>query len=190
MEIANDFELANIVVEVNERLQAIQNYCGIEKNEIAKVKFPRGFIRTALSHRKKLPAGLPPLLRHNISYSLMTLDVFRWLIIRTDISRSASSMVIKRAIAILAELMETFVKHYAKRKKFDKAVNFLEERKILNSELSKDLKNVWKMRATIHLWEAKELEHDKFKANDYNKILATYEKLRENLIKEYGLQSH
>ncbi len=189
MAITNDTELRQVVIEVNERLQEIQNYCGVEKNEIAKVRFPRGFIRTALSHRKKLPAGLPPLLRHNISYSLMTLDVFRWLIIRTDIYTSASSMIIKRAIAILAEVMETLVKHFANRKKFDKAVDILKERKILSNELAEDLKNIWKMRSTIHLWEAKELEHDKFKASDYNKILATYEKLRENLIKEFGIQS-
>lgn len=188
MEIKNDKELTKIVDEVDERLQAIQNYCGIKKNEEAKVRFPRGFIRTAAFHRKKLPSGLSPLLRHNISYSLMTLDVFRWLIIRTDMSGPASSMVIKRAIAILAELMETLVKHYAQRKKFDRAVDVLKEKELINEKLSEDLKNVWKLRATIHLWEAKQLEHDKFKSTDYNNILAIYEKLRECLVKEYGIQ--
>ena len=188
MEITNDAQLQKIVIEVNERLQAIQDYCGIEKSEAARVRFPRGFIRTAASHRKKLPSGLSPLLRHNISYSLMTLDVFRWLIIRTDIAGPASSMVIKRAIAILAELMETLVKHYSGRKKFDKAVDALERIEVLSGELPANLKNVWKMRATIHLWEAKQLEHDKFKATDYNKILAIYDNLRESLVKAYGAQ--
>lgn len=188
MEIKNDKELTKIVNETNERLQAIQDYCGIKKIEEAKVRFPRGFIRTAAFHRKKLPSGLSPLLRHNISYSLMTLDAFRWLIIRTDMSGPASSMVIKRAISILAELMETLVKHYAQRKKFDRAVDVLKEKEIIHEELAKDLKNVWALRATIHLWEAKQLEHDKFKSVDYNNILSTYEKLREYLVKAYGLQ--
>jgi hypothetical protein len=188
MEIENDRELTKIVNEVNERLQAIQNYCGIKKTEEAKVRFPRGFIRTAAFHRKKLPSGLSPLLRHNISYSLMTLDVFRWLIIRTDMSGPASSMVIKRAIAILAELMETLVKNYTQKRTFDKAVDTLRDKKIIDPTLAEDLKSVWKLRSTIHLWEAKELEHDKFKSTDYNKILVTYEMLRECLVKEYGIQ--
>jgi hypothetical protein len=188
MEIKNEKELTKIVNEVNERLQAIQDYCGIKKTEEAKVRFPRGFIRTAAFHRKKLPSGLSPLLRHNISYSLMTLDVFRWLIIRTDMSGPASSMVIKRAIAILAELMETLVKNYTQKRKFDIAVESLKDKKIIDQTLSEDLKNVWKLRSTIHLWEAKQLEHDKFKSTDYNKILTTYEMLRECLVKEYGIQ--
>lgn len=188
MKITNDPQLQQAAIEVSERLQAIQDYCGVKKSELARVRFPRGFIRAAASHRRILPSGLSPLLRHNISYSLMTLDVFRWLIIRTDIAGPARSMVIKRAIATLAELMETLVKHYAAKKQFDRAVDVLERLEVLSEDLSKNLKDVWKMRATIHLWEAKQLEHNQFRASDYNKVLAIYDNLRDSLVQAYGLQ--
>jgi hypothetical protein len=121
--IENDEQLIATVKEINCSFVAIQNYCEIDKNELAKIKFPRGFLRTAFFHRKKMPTGLDALLFHNISYSLMTLDVIRWLVVRTDISGAAQSMIIKRAVTTLAEVMEALLKNYSgKNKSFDKCV--------------------------------------------------------------------
>lgn len=173
----NKFQLKLVVSEINERLEAVQHYCGREKNLDAKIKFPRGFIRTASELRKKLPSDLPPLLTHNLSYALMTLDVLRWVVVRTDLSGAAESMIIKRSIAQLAEIIETLVKHYTKKKKFGKAIDCLVENQTIDRSLGNELHEIWDMRTTIHLWEATELEHDKFKRGDYNKAYRSYEKL-------------
>lgn len=190
MEINNEEELIAIVQQTNENLQAIQNYCGISKNPSAKIIFPRGFLRSASYHRSKMPKGIPALLLHNISYSLMTLDVLRWLIVRTDLSGAAHSMIIKRAISILAEVIETLVKHFSKRKNFGKAVEYLINDEIIDAALGEGLKAVWEARASVHLWEAKVLEHDRFVVDDYNNALVVYEKLISGLVERHGKRVH
>ena len=53
MPIQNDAELAETVVEAGNLLQLIQDYCPRESNAtIAKVRFPRGFILAADTHRR------------------------------------------------------------------------------------------------------------------------------------------
>ena len=187
--ISNEEELQLAVTEASIRLQAIQDYCGIQKNEFARVNFPRGFLRSAAYHRKRMPLGLDPLLLHNISYSLMTLDVFRWMIVRTDIAGTAQSMVIKRAISILAEIIETIVKTYSGKRRFDPAVDWLKKHEVVDDECMEKLKHIWRLRSSIHLWEAKVLEHNRYKTDDYNNAMVVYEQLRSGLVKKFGKHS-
>ena len=185
--IENDEQLIATVNEINCSLAAIQNYCTIDKNELARIKFPRGFLRTAFFHRKKMPAGLDALLLHNISYSLMTLDVIRWLVIRTDISGAAQSMIIKRAVTTLAEVMDALLKNYCgKNKSFDKCVGQLKLDGVFDDNCAGDLIDVWRLRSSVHLWEASGLEHNKFTPAVYNKTAITYDTLIKGLVHRYG----
>lgn len=73
-------DLAKATEEAGVLLQQIQNYC--EENKLtwtecpeAKVRFPRGFIRTASLQRKRLPFVEDKALRDNLAYTLILSDV-------------------------------------------------------------------------------------------------------------------
>jgi hypothetical protein len=58
MKITNNQELAAAVSEASEIHQAIQDYCSRTNREDAKIKFPRGLIRTADTYRERFPSYL------------------------------------------------------------------------------------------------------------------------------------
>ncbi len=100
MEIQNEKELQRAVDEAGELLQEIQNYCGREKKDRARVRFPRGYLYPVAHHKSRLGFVIDEHTRTNLCYALMMLDVLRWLIIRTDLYRVPQEMVIKEAIVL------------------------------------------------------------------------------------------
>jgi hypothetical protein len=65
-------EFNTLVTQASNALQAIQDEFGRDNVPDARVRFPRGFIRTAESLRKDLPAIGTDVQRRNASYALMT----------------------------------------------------------------------------------------------------------------------
>ena len=60
-------ELETVVMRASADLQAIQDYAGSARNPSARVRFPRGFLRTAASIRDTLPTLNDDALVRNIS---------------------------------------------------------------------------------------------------------------------------
>jgi hypothetical protein len=106
MAISNDQELAKAVAEAGELIQSIQDYCERTNREDAKIRFPRGLIRTADTYRARFPAYLDREKTSNCSYSFMFLDVLWWLASRTDITSVARQMILKSAIVTLGTILE------------------------------------------------------------------------------------
>ena len=69
--IQNDAELADAVREAGELLQQIQDYVGREFHKQAKVRFPRGFLRTAQQARTRIPFLPDSNFKSNLSYAMM-----------------------------------------------------------------------------------------------------------------------
>jgi hypothetical protein len=106
MAVTNDQELAVAVAQASELIKSIQEYCNRTNREDAKIKFPRGLIRTADTYRARFPAYLDRDKISNCSYSFMFLDVLWWLSSRTDITGVAKQMILKSAIITLGTVLE------------------------------------------------------------------------------------
>ena len=78
---------------------------GNRKDVDARVKFPRRYIRTAASHRKRL-WFLTPAVQRNASYSLQSYDILKWLGNRTDLAGPAKKLLNRMGIVILGSLAE------------------------------------------------------------------------------------
>src|SRR5690554_6832266 len=68
MAITNDRELRDASRKAGELLQEIQDYCGRKLKDDAKVRFPRGYLRTASSQRERLSFVADEDLKSNLAY--------------------------------------------------------------------------------------------------------------------------
>lgn len=167
MPIESDEELAIKLLEAGNILQDIQNYVGRDFSKNAKVKFPRGYLRTASDARKRLGFVKDPNLRSNIAYSMMLSDVQHWLMLRTDLSGTAKEMVIKLQLFLLGSIIESLTKDYLKGhcgKNFGKRLSYLVEKEIISEELKQEIDWVWDMRNKMHLFM---LDDSEWNTNDY-----------------------
>ena len=103
-------QIEALVTRASEALQLLQNDLGSTNLAAARVRFPRGFIRTAATHRDALPDLGQEVQRRNASYALMSVDVFRWLLVRTDLTGPALSMIVKEGICVLGAVCEWLTK--------------------------------------------------------------------------------
>lgn len=51
--IESDADLIRVVAEINERLQSVHDYLGDQNHDAARIRFPRGYLRTCAHHRNK-----------------------------------------------------------------------------------------------------------------------------------------
>ena len=160
MAISNDQELAKAVAEAGELIQSIQDYCERANREDAKIRFPRGLIRTADTYRARFPAYLDREKTSNCSYSFMFLDVLWWLASRTDITSVARQMILKSAIVTLGTILEAclYVPNLPKSKLLSNQSNAGVKDRVDNahkrgwiSEAERDaLKELWDHRTNVH----------------------------------------
>jgi hypothetical protein len=107
MPIETEQELEDIIQRVSGDIQAIQDYVGRDFARSAKIRFSRGFLRTAAGFRSRLWFVANATLRENISYALILHDVQHWVLNRTDLSSTAREMLIKDAIVLIGNIAET-----------------------------------------------------------------------------------
>jgi len=155
------------VQEAGRLLQEIQDYCGRNYKEDAKVRFPRGFLRTAESQRTRLPFVKDADLKSNLAYTLILSDVVLWLLNRTDIAATAKEMLIKLFIFLGGSLTESITKDYLKGicgKGYKERTKYLLDNGIIDNSLKEDLDWAWDTRNNMHLFMLEEREYE----NDYN----------------------
>ena len=173
------------ISQADEALQTIQDYLDRKNDPKGRIRFPRGFIRTAGTLRSTLPILGTEVQRRNVSYSLMMTDVLRWLVVRTDLSGAALSMVVKEAISILGAVCEWMTKegtrgHGSKKSYVDRTARLVELGNI-PMKLKVELDWVWEIRCKTHVYKVTDLEHKKYTRADYNRALRAYKGLREAL---------
>ena len=169
MTIETDEELAAAVKKAGLLLQEIQDYCGRENRPDAKVRFPRGYLRTASEQRNRLSFVQSKELRANLSYTLILTDSILWLLVRTDISATAKDMLIKMFIFLGGALIEGILSDYlvgivGKQRSFKKRSEYLLNQGIVSQSLHDDLNWVWDIRNNMHLFLLDVREYE----NQYN----------------------
>jgi hypothetical protein len=185
--IQNDNELASVVAQVNDGLQAIQNYVGERKgNNNAKVRFPSGFIRTAESQRQRLRFVTDATLRDNLSYMLMLSDVYLWLLKRTSLLGTAQEMVVKAAIFLAGAIIESLTKDYltnsiSKNAGFKQRTQRLLDDGRIDDSLKMNLDWVWDTRNNMHAFLVTQREWNKYDQAQYSRAATAVSTLIENL---------
>jgi len=183
--IKNDTDLIKVVSEINDRIQAVHDYLGDQNHEHAKIRFPRGYLRTCATHRHKYDFLGDRILQSNIAYAKLTTDIFRWLLNRTDISMVANEMIIKQGISIIGNVVESVVKEVMRGKagggnkqNFKKKVETLFENRTISAQLKDELYWLWDVRNNVHLMLLEEREIGKYKIKDYNRAVMALQNLR------------
>jgi hypothetical protein len=183
MAIETDEELAVAVKKAGVLLQEIQDFCGRKNRSDAKVRFPRGYLRTASEQRNRLKFVGSEDLKANLSYTLILTDSILWLLVRTDIAATAKDMLIKMFIFLGGALMEGILSDYltgiiGKQRSFKKRTEYLLENEIITQSLHDDLNWVWDMRNNMHLFllDGREFENS-YNASSHVRCANTFKEL-------------
>jgi len=183
-------EIEELVITAGSSLQELQSEFGRKNVVAARVRFPRRYLDTANVIRRTLPNIGSECQRRNVTYSLMSLDAIRWLVIRTDISGAALSMLVKNGILILGNLCDWMTKqatrYYASNRPYKERTKNLVNREIISDELKIDLDWIWDIRCDQHLHEIYVLEYDNYSRNDMNRAVQAFNLLRDKLVKIKG----
>ena len=150
--------------------------------QAAKVRFPRGYIRTAAIARKKIHFIKPEALQSNISYTMMLTDVQHWLLSRTDLAGTAREMVIKLQIFLIGTIAESITKAYLKGKCGDgykKRTNYLVTEGLIGNALKEDLDWLWDIRNKMHLFQVTDSEwlSKDYSVENHNRAMTAFNKL-------------
>ncbi len=184
--ISNDKELKLVVNTADTCLQQIQNYLGDRRDGIGRIKFPKGYIRTANHFRSQLSFVSNENVRNNLAYALIQSDVYLWLINRTSLYGVAREMTIKSAITLMGSISETLavagtVGIIGKKHSFCERCNRMVNKSIIKATLRDQLLWLWETRSGIHIYEIDHREYEKYKINDYNRAVNATRGLRKAL---------
>lgn len=173
-----------LVERISRDLQKLQDSLKASEDKRTYIRFPRGFLRSATSFRRRYWFIKDDNLRRNIAYSLILSDVYRWMLNRTDLVGTAREMLIKEGICLMGCLAESITKHVLHGicgKNYEKRVDKLLELKIIDTSVHEKLKWLWKYRTREHLFLLTEREHNHYQLEHYNKAILAIEGLRSSL---------
>ena len=184
-EISTDQELKDAIDEAGGLIQSIQDYVGRDFTKDAKLRFPRGYLRTASEQRSHLSFLDDQQLRKDLSYTLILFDVLHWITVRTDLGGQANNMVIKLGIFLLGQLVESITKVYLKGtcgKAYKPRNEYLVKEKIITEGLREDLDWIWDIRNGMHLFLLEKSDYDtKYKTKDWNRAVRSFHSLLKAL---------
>ena len=186
MPIRTDDELAAATHMVGRKLQDIQDYLGTDSNRAAKVRFPRGYIRTANHFRSRLPFILDRDTQDNLAYALILTDVYRWLTNRTDLFGTAREMTFKAGVVLAGSICETMAVNYTANA-IGRTVRFKRrcERMVTSGMITEGLRDelhwLWDTRSAIHLCDVAVREYERYTTTDYNRSVMCIRDLRDQL---------
>jgi len=163
MEINNDADLAKAISKADQLIQAIHDYAGRDFSNTWQLRFPRGYVRTASQQRKRMPFLSNGPLKENLSYTLILSDTVHWLLVRTDVSGTIKSQLVKMHLFLLGSLAESITKVYLGRKckqGYKQRTHFLLAGDLIDQNLKDDLDWLWDMRNNMHLFLVADSEHN------------------------------
>ncbi|MCS6772423.1 MAG: hypothetical protein NZ740_10450, partial [Kiritimatiellae bacterium] len=166
--------------------QELENRLKAEGEKPIKIRFPRGYLRTASHFREKYWFIQDENLRRNIAYTLILSDVYRWLLNRTDLWGTAREMIIKEGICLVGNLCESITKDAARnicdnKTSFKKRTEAMVKHGMISAELKKSLDELWDWRNREHLFLLDEWEYGKYTLKHYNDAMRTLQALRKAL---------
>ncbi len=186
--IENDDQLKVAVVEAGTLIQEISDYVAEhpEAEQHAKVRFPRGFLRTNAAARASFGFVKNRMLRSNISYAIMAHDVLRWIVLRTDLSGQAKEMVIKEGVCVIASICECLTIHPTRHglgrgSSFERRVGRLLEIQVIAQQAHDDLVWLWGKRRHEHLYDVEVREYSHYTMNDWIRSVRAYRALKAGL---------
>lgn len=186
MAIRNDNELAEATQEAGRLLQDIQNYLGGESHPASKVRFPRGYIRTADYFRQQFRFIADSDIRSNLAYALILSDVYRWLTNRTDLFGSAKEMALKAGIVLCGSICETIAVSYTRgviggQCRFKVRCARMVTAEMIDEDLSAALCWLWDTRSAIHIHSTEGREYERYGTREYNRAIRCVRSLRDQL---------
>ncbi|MDT4952127.1 MAG: hypothetical protein QOJ02_265 [Acidobacteriota bacterium] len=182
MSIESDEELERTVATVGQLLQDIQDYVGRDFSKPCKLRFPRGYIRTAAQQRARLAFLNDRTLKHNISYTLILSDVLHWVLVRTDVAATAKEMLIKLQMFLLGSLVESITKVYLRGKcgqSYAKRTEYLEQLGMIPAPLRSELDWLWDLRNRMHLFQVTSSEYysSDYTTANHNRAVKAFQEL-------------
>jgi len=178
--------IENLVDRIGRDLQALEDRLGPEGKPPVKIRFPRGFIRTAKSFREKYWFIRHETLKRNVAYTLILSDVYRWLLNRINLKGTAKEMIIKEGLCLIGNLCESITKDAAqdicgKRATFKDRTAAMVKHGLISNDLKNALDKLWDRRNSEHLFLLDEWEYGKYTLQQYNDGIRTLHALRESL---------
>jgi len=155
MKITTDAELATAIKQADDLIQAMHDYAGRDFTKGWKLRFPRGYVRTAEAQRQRLSFLANGVLKDNIAYTLILSDTTHWLLVRTDVSGTIKEQLIKLHLFLLGALVESITKVHLKGKcgkGYKERIAYLLDQNSINQSLKGDLDWLWDMRNNMHLF--------------------------------------
>ena len=186
MPIRSDRELALTAEVVGRKLQEIQDYLGQDSHSSAKMRFPRGYIRTAEHFRSQLLFVGDRDVRDNLAYALILTDLYRWMTNRTDLFGIAKEMVLKSGIVLSGSICETLAVNYTdyfigRTCRFKRRCERMVDAGIIDDEIRVELHWLWDTRSAIHICDIDGREYAKYKTADYNRAIRCVRAIRDQL---------
>jgi hypothetical protein len=173
--------------EVSDRMAEIQRIVGRKNVVDARIKFPRGYVRTTGETRNRLPVlqGIFDETKiRNICYSLQMADVLRWLAIRTDLSGMLLSQAVKEYICIYGHAIDYLLDAACrqvgvlardKEKPFNKRSSLLVADRHIKPSTKKEIDWVWDVRCREHPDRLEELETDTYSREQADRARKAFE---------------
>lgn len=189
-------EINKLIVDAGRILQRLENNLKKEYSDSdeylhtkTEISFPCGVIRTVSRFEELYPCEDEGLGK-NIAYTLLGVDVLRWLLNRFNILGIAQEMIIKTAIVMVVSVIEGLVYEKVKKlgdtpaKKFSKNIKKLKKQKVISSELYQRLEEIRYNRNNVHLYLPGTKEFQKYELKDYNEAITALKLLRSELYNE------
>lgn len=188
MSIENEQQLIEAVNECGGLVQQITDYLADHPRHEwdARIRFPRGFLKTNANIRSRLPFIEDDTLKRNVSYALMTHQTLYWVVFRTDIGGQAREMLIKEAVCLLGAICESIsifpgVPGLGRGKSFARRMDKLLELEVIDKSARKRLEWLWDKRNQEHLYDVPFREFDHYSNSDWYKSVKAYRALRDAL---------
>ena len=188
MPIRNDADLANAVATAGQHLQDIHDYAQRADRDDAKVRFPRGVMKTADEYRALCPGYLDLKKASSCAYTFMYLDVLWWLTKRTDINLTAKEMALKSAIIALATIAEAVLTiksqpGFGTNQEFKNQLNSALQLALIDDTDRKELSRLWDNRNNVHLKRLDTSEFGKYVSDDVDLPRAALDRMLAALAK-------
>jgi hypothetical protein len=166
--------LKRAVYQINDLIQSIHDYAGRDFTKTWKLRFPRGYVRTASQQRDRIVFVKDNALRDNIAYTLMLYDTLHWLLIRTDVSSTIKEQLIKTSMFVVGGLIESITKECLQgkcAKGYKARTGYLCDHGLIDKELKDDLDWIWDMRNRMHLFllDKSEYVYKEYTIANYNR---------------------
>lgn len=186
MTIRNDDDLREAIDEASSLIQQIQDYVGRDFSKPAKLRFPRGYLRTAAEARRRVSFLADPTLRSNIAYTLQLADVQHWILNRTDLSGMAKEMVIKLQMFLLGTIVESVTKNYLHGRcggNFRRRTQYLLDNGLIDADLKTDIDWLWDLRNNMHLFQLDDIEWSStdYTVSNHNRAVRAFRRLLTDL---------